>query len=271
MSLGDMVEKFSGYRILRQRHFQGIMNDVSDFYNLRDLLHWKSPVVPNELAGYMLKNWGRSSAQIQQDLLALYLLDEKEKGFFVEFGATDGVLRSNSLLLETDYGWTGILAEPGRNWTEALRRNRNSSISTSCVSSVSGENVEFFESIHPEYSTIATFRDSDYHGKARESGQTYRVPTISLLDLLKEFSAPSHVDYLSIDTEGSEYQILLAFPFTEFSFGIISVEHNFNANRDKIFQLLSSYGYQRVLEDVSNYDDWYVNPEHINMDKLVID
>lgn len=139
MSLGDVIEKFTGFRILRRIHFLGIMTDVANFYNLRDLLHWKTSEVPYRLAGYMLKNWSDSNAQIQQDLLALYLLDEKKGGFFVEFGATDGVLRSNSLLLETKYGWQGILAEPGLNWIETLRNNRKCIISTSCVSSTSGK------------------------------------------------------------------------------------------------------------------------------------
>jgi hypothetical protein len=271
MSLGDAIEKFTGIRILRSRHYLGIMNDVADFYDLRDLLHWKSPEVPSRLAGYMLKNWSDSKAQIQQDLLVLYLLDERKNGFFVEFGATDGILRSNSFLLENKYDWQGILAEPGLNWIPALRNNRKSIISTSCVSSFSGQQVEFFESVHPEYSTIASFRESDYHSKAREAGQTYSVLSISLVDLLVENSAPAHIDYISIDTEGSEYAILSVFPFSKFTFGIITVEHNFNTNRELIFDLLTKNGYERVLMGVSDYDDWYINPKYVDIKKLAVD
>lgn len=271
MTLGDRIEELIGYRIIRSNHFQKVIADVASFYSIRDLLHWSSPQVTNSLAGYILKNWELSNAQIQQDLLVLYLLNQKENGFFVEFGATDGVLRSNSLLLEKKFGWDGILVEPGRNWIDALRVNRKSAISTKCVSSKSGLQLEFFESVHPEYSTLASFRNSDYHTKARELGYTYLVPSISLVDLLGEYSAPSHIDYISIDTEGSEYEILKEFPFQNYSFGIISVEHNFNSNRDSIFRLLSGNGYQRILEGVSNYDDWYIHPSFVDVRKLVKD
>jgi hypothetical protein len=88
---------------------------------------------------------------------------------------------------------------------------------------------------------------------------TYDVRTISLLDLLRKYHAPTHVDYLSIDTEGSEYEILNAFDFTEYSFGVITVEHNYTPQRELIFELLSRNGYKRIYTEISRFDDWYVS------------
>ena len=65
-----------------------------------------------------------SHAQMFQDLWALFETDMKRGGYFVEFGATDGREISNTYLLEKDYGWQGILAEPNPVWHDALRTNR---------------------------------------------------------------------------------------------------------------------------------------------------
>lgn len=77
-------------------------------------------------------------------------------------------------------------------------------------------------------------------------------------DLLIKHKAPKYIDYLSIDVEGSEYEILNAFDFNLYSIGVITVEHNFSAQREKIFTLLTSKGYKRKYENLSYWDDWYV-------------
>jgi hypothetical protein len=64
-----------------------------------------------------------------------------------------------------------------------------------------------------------------------------------------------------MDTEGSEPEILNAFDFTAFRFRVVTCEHNYGPNREKIFSLLSSHGYERVFESLSEADDWYVLPE----------
>jgi hypothetical protein len=97
------------------------------------LLH---EINPDHLNDYV-DNIKLSKAQIAQDLFVLSELGFKKSGFFVEFGATDGVQLSNTHLLETEFSWTGILAEPGRNWHKELEKNRNASIEKDCVWSVS--------------------------------------------------------------------------------------------------------------------------------------
>ena len=84
------------------------------------------------------------------------------------------------------------------------------------------------------------------------------MSTISLLDMLEKYDAPAHIDYLSIDTEGSEFEILSAFDFTRHSFSVITCEHNYTSNREKIHGLLSEHGYTRIMTDVSQFDDWYI-------------
>jgi hypothetical protein len=74
-----------------------------------------------------------SKSQFRQDLFALIELDFKKNGFFVEFGATDGVTLSNTFLLEKHFGYTGILSEPNPRQMGDIRNKRSSFIDENCV------------------------------------------------------------------------------------------------------------------------------------------
>ena len=77
----------------------------------------------------------QSKSQITQDLFVISESNFKKNGFFVEFGACDGIRFSNTYILEKVFGWEGILAEPGRNWSSQLAMNRESHIDFRCISS----------------------------------------------------------------------------------------------------------------------------------------
>ncbi len=199
----------------------------------------------------------KSKAQLKQDIFVLLETGFKRGGYFVEFGATNGVDLSNSWLLEKAFGWTGILAEPATIWHDCLQQNRTAIIETKCVWRESGATLDFTMADVPEFSTLSTFRAKAT--KRDDDPSTYTVETISLLDLLQSNRAPTYIDYLSVDTEGSEYEILKNFDFSRFQFGVITVEHNYNkTNRDRLHALLTSKGYIRKYQSLSRWDDWYV-------------
>lgn len=202
-----------------------------------------------------------SHSQLHQDLFVLSELSGKRNGYFVEFGAADGKTHSNSYFLEKVMGWGGILAEPARRWHSDLKACRNVSIETDCVWSETGQELNFLElsSDYGQLSTIDQFISSDFHDREREHSSKYKVKTISLLDLLNKHNAPKVIDYLSIDTEGSEFEILNSFDFDAYRFQVITCEHNFTEMRAQIHELLTSKGYVRKFESLSNWDDWYVN------------
>ena len=121
--------------------------------------------------------------------------------------------------------------------------------------------MNFNEVDNAVLSTISDFNDSDYHRSHRKGGTTYNVHTISLTDLLIKYNAPRTIDYLSIDTEGSEYEILRNFDFDRYQFNVITCEHNFTSNREKILKLLTDRGYLRKFAGISDFDDWYTRPQ----------
>ena len=213
-----------------------------------------------EFVGHCLMNANDTQSQNYQDVFVLYQTKYKRDGYFVEFGATDGKIISNSLLLEKKYGWKGILAEPNSVWHNDLFKNRTCNISKKCVYSETGKEIEFIASDTPDISGIKEFASKDEHTENRNRGKTILVPTITLTDLLDEYSAPENIDYLSIDTEGSEFHILKAF-FDEpkkYDIHNITVEHNqINEDRTNIFNLLAANGFRRRFTAFSRCDDFY--------------
>lgn len=214
----------------------------------------------DKLFDFMLTlNGGENSrSQFKQDVFALMVNKFKEDGYFVEFGATNGFDISNTYILEKQFGWRGVLVEPAKMWQENLIKNRDCNIEFDCVWHTSGELLDFDMVKEGELSTLSIFSNSDEHAKARQEKITYVVNTISLIDLLKKYNAPKEIDYLSVDTEGSELDILSAFDFNEYRFNCITIEHNFTENREKLKLLLEQNGYKRIFEHLSKWDDWYI-------------
>jgi FkbM family methyltransferase len=214
--------------------------------------------LPHVHAGEILDALPDSMAQLRQDLFVLSELGFKRGGFFVEFGAANGKELSNTWLLEKRFGWSGILAEPARCWHGPLAAHRGCAIEHDCVWKTTGETLEFLETAEAELATLADYQSVDMHAKARRSAKCYGVKTVSLADLLARHHAPAAPDYLSIDTEGSEYEILREFDFARHPFKVITCEHNHTSARAKIFELLTRAGYVRKFEALSDFDDWYV-------------
>ncbi|MDW5612048.1 FkbM family methyltransferase [Mycolicibacterium sp. D5.8-2] len=229
-----------------------------DIEFLRTMCNPETPSSASRYFHQFLEYLPKSKSQFRQDLFVLSQLDFATEGFFVEFGATNGIELSNTHLLEKEFGWSGILAEPARTWHGALRANRNVDIETRCVWKDSRSTLTFNEVENAGLSTISTYNNSDLHRRARRHGTEYTVDTISLSDLLEKYNAPRMVDYLSIDTEGSEFEILSNFDFAQFSFRVITCEHNFTPMRREILKLLTENGYVRVFPEISFNDDWYV-------------
>ncbi len=232
--------------------------DRRDLYRTKQFIDFLSALNPNAIhsAIELLPN---SHGENFQDIFALLTLNQDRPGFFVEFGATDGIAGSNSYMMETCFGWNGILAEPARVWHPDLHRNRKVAITEKCVWSETGRRLVFRQSRDAGFSSLETFWNEDRHADKRRGGQTYEVETISLNDLLSDYGAPRHIDYLSIDTEGSEFAILQGLDFDKWQISIITVEHNYRPEREKILGLMRAQGYVRAPTSVSKYDDWYVS------------
>jgi len=223
-------------------------------------------LVLNILDDFIQKYSGPTNAQLKQDVLVMFLTNFKQQGYFVEFGACDGIYLSNTYLLEKIYKWNGILAEPTRKYHDLLAENRICSVDHRAVYTHSNDHIEFREvSGIEEVSGINETLPLDSFRKDRDRNfEIYNAETISLEDLLRFHNAPHHIDYLSVDTEGSEFEILSNFTFENYLIDIITVEHNFlEEKRSSIKNYLLSKNYVQIFSHRSEWDDWYISKEFL--------
>ena len=206
-------------------------------------------------------------SQIGQDEWVNTILKDKNTGYFIELGACDGVNISNTLYFENK-GWDGLCIEPNDILFKQLMSNRKCSKSNCLVSGVKGLVVDF--SMCGCLSGII----DDNTGPFTRKNNSVRKTTSTLEDVLDFHKAPHIIDYLSLDVEGHEYDILKTFPFDKYSFRCITVEHNEPhvgpAMQMQIRNFLENVGFTFIKgnDDVNGWghgpiDDFYVNEDLI--------
>lgn len=199
-----------------------------------------------------------SRGQCFQDIAALCFSGKKRSGFFVEVGTGNGELLSNTFMLEKRFGWQGILFEPDRRFHESIGRLRTAKLDERPVYSSDDKALQFLEvSRAGELSTLSEFRRAD--GRSRK-GSRREVRTTSLNSALKLHNAPRDIDYISIDTEGSELEVLQGLDFNQYKVGFLTIEHNFVPGKKEAFaEYLAPFGFKPVLTEFSTQDIWLVN------------
>lgn len=200
-----------------------------------------------------------SYSQIGQDLDVVRKYNSKRNGFFVDIGASDGITYSNTYLLEKEYGWNGICVEviPSK-YNELINNRHSSKCCYKAVYHTTNIYVKFNIANGCDlFSGIDETLTCEKHKEWIDKDKTViDVETITLTDLLNQNNAPSFIEYLSLDTEGSEYEILKGFDYSKYTFGYIDVEHNFEEpTRTNIRKLLEENGYIYICEN--KWDDCY--------------
>ena len=248
------VRKIHDFILLEQAFNQNVLKEKNKRFLKKFINHFKE-----------CKN---IKSQLYQDVFASFIISNNFDKTFLEFGATDGLEFSNSHMLENLLGWKGILSEPSPQWHNLLKKNRiNTKIITKCIWSETGKTLDFFMSDEGIYSTLNDFVDSDKNSMPantearKKAGKVIAVETISLNDIIKEYFDNASPSYISIDTEGSEFKILETFNFKIYRPKVFTIEHNFTELQNKIDELMSSNGYERVFRQLTSFDAWYVSSE----------
>ena len=202
-----------------------------------------------------------TNSQIEQERWVFAMCNGRRDGRFAEIGAFDGVLHSNSYFLETEHGWRGVCVEPNPALFARLRESRSAICLERAVYRVSGQTLSFIPS--QEIGTLAEFAGDDRYAedraKAAEAYGLIKVETISFAEIaaMDDF-AQTGFDYVSLDTEGSELDILRTIDLAHHRIALLTIEHNFvEPRREQMRVLLAAAGYRRLNV---GFDDWYWHP-----------
>jgi FkbM family methyltransferase len=149
-------------------------------------------------------------SQINQDKLYCEYSKNKKNGYFVDIGAHDGIKISNTYKLEKELDWNGICIEPASKAFKALSNNRKCICLNYGIYDINGE-VEFNYSENTTVGGITKTLEPNAKQKWGGSWKTMSLPVKTLFTVLEENNAPRDIDYVSLDTEGSEVKILQQF------------------------------------------------------------
>lgn len=187
-----------------------------------------------------------------------WVLSQIDKGFFVEVGAHDGCLLSNTDKLEK-LGWNGICIEPHPVSYQTLLKNRK----CICVDSLIDGKVrivDFLVGNTGDPGCCIIDEDTDYNDGRSEwiGNESISMATTTLELVLNKYKAPKVIDYLSVDVEGAESRILKNFPFDKYQFKLMTIERPKPELHQKILELgYEGYGYMLVGEMATDF--FYIN------------
>jgi FkbM family methyltransferase len=194
-------------------------------------------------------------SQAGQDEWVVKFFNTKKNGFFLDIGAHDGIDINNTYYLEKNLNWNGICIEADPIIFNDLKNNRNSK----CVNCAVSDSIGYVK-----------FKQDGFVGKISELNGNIDVKTNTIDNILIDNKSPKIIDYISLDVEGYESKVLSKFPFGEYEFIIMTVEHNLynggNKNKEEIKDILLKNGYIIAFENVKHqnfeFEDWYVNKKY---------
>ena len=166
-------------------------------------------------------------------------------GTFCELGAFDGVRHSNTLLLE-QLGWTGTLIEAHGSFWEMCQKNRPKA---TCIhAAIGAEDHTDTLVVGGQYTGLFKTMPKEFMDENIKRGNyCYQVKTQPLSKFVQK------VDYLSINTEGGEYEILKNWLESGGQARLVTVEFRYNqAELHRIERLADDHDYQ--LDEIRGFD-----------------
>lgn len=184
-----------------------------------------------------------------QDLIAYLYFNGRSTGFFLDIGAFDGLEISNTWALE-QLGWDGICIEPVPEIFARLSANRGCHLVNAALARESGHAAPFLKvSGQLGLSGLARQMPARIRDGLDQQGldvETIQVDTVTFDEVMQNHPAVMQIDFLSIDVEGGELDVLESIDFQRYRFGLITIENN--AGRARLRDFLGRQGYVLFID-----------------------
>ena len=196
------------------------------------------------------------------------LFHDQHRGVFIDVGAHDGVTGSNTLFFEKELEWSGLCIEPNPEVFERLSQNRSSVLVNCCAYDTDGTVVfsknrgytQMLRGVVQDYNPAHLQRIAQEQKVKGGETQFIMVPSLRL-DTLFERHGIERVNYMTVDTEGSELKVLQGVDFERVRVDVIDVEINYEDERKPIHNFLISKRFVEVAR--LGGDSIYINMDLI--------
>ena len=192
-----------------------------------------------------MKSFSHVNSKGQPIDVILDSIFNKQGGFYIELGANDGLKQSNSAFFEFYKGWKGVLIEPSHVAYLECCKNRPQSkcYNLACVSNT-----------YTDAKIIGDFNGnlmSSVNGTRKNSANVVSVE-VSTLEKILDIEQPTIIDFLSLDTEGYELEILKGLNLNKYRPRYMLIEV-YNKDYDDIVTFLKINNYTLHM-NISNYN-----------------
>ena len=205
----------------------------------------------SETAGLILKRNEAVPFQAQhgEDMILWNFFERKESGFFIEIGAFDGVQSSNTYAFEK-LGWKGILieADPDK-YKECIINRPESKVVHAAVGGPDAKGTITFHQVvsSEKWGGTLSFLQADERQieRCNRLGTTINeieVPYHSFNDIFNGSDLPP-IDFITIDVEGGELDVLKGLDINNYRLRVIVVENNNRHKHNQVDDYLKRYNY----------------------------
>lgn len=188
-------------------------------------------------------------SQFGEDQWIVNNIDLPKTGIFVDIGAADGIVFSNTYYFEKQ-GWSGVCFEPNPE-NYLLAKKYRGKVVNKAISNTSGESLFLIDESSADWSRLIESKK----GVSSKKANTIKVKTDTLSNIINGFKN-EEVTLLSIDTEGTELDVLATLGDCKVLPKIIVVEFFTNLGdsdqKSEIISLISDYPYSLGFQTKSN-------------------